>query len=241
MYGANNFTNLMATSHSNTVLNSKTGQTGTTEEEQVEELVLTEDGETRQQMHHLGSQDRGNNQNLITTSLNNSELFSLNILSALEADGMNNRDPADTEFSQLILEWGFPQKIAELKAQAITLTNLKYLTESDLADLFKNDTIGARAEFRQKLINWRKANGYSNVSTCDTASVNSDIVDFMQQWRQRNIGIESPSCSQPSSSSSHDFDLQQVLNAHPNGEYVLRLGKLEDAGRKILIDATVYC
>ncbi|XP_067622157.1 uncharacterized protein [Eurosta solidaginis] len=167
------------------------------------------------------------------------ELFSLNILSALEVDDVNNPDPADTEFSQLILEWGFPQKIAELKAQVITLTNLKYLTESDLADLFKNDTIGAREEFRHKLINGRKTNGYRNVSTCDTALVNSDIVDFMQQWRQRNIGIESPSCSQQSSSSSHDFDLQQVLNAHPTGEYVLRLGKLDDAGRKILIDATV--
>ncbi|XP_067620466.1 uncharacterized protein [Eurosta solidaginis] len=56
-------------------------------------------------------------------------------------------------------------------------------------------------------------------TTCDTASVNSDIVDFMQQWRQRNIGIESPSRSQPFSSSSHDFNLQQVLNAHPTVDY----------------------
>ncbi|XP_067614048.1 uncharacterized protein [Eurosta solidaginis] len=86
--------------------------------------------------------------------------------------------------------WAYPSE--DIETQAITLTNLKYLTESDLADLFKNDTIGARAEFRHKLITWRKAN-----------------------------------------------DLQQVLNAHPTGEYVLRLGKLDDAGRKILIDATV--
>lgn len=30
-----------------------------------------------------------------------------------------------------------------------------------------------------------------------------------------------------------------MLNAHPTGDYVLRLDKLDDAGRKILIDATV--
>ncbi|XP_067635618.1 uncharacterized protein [Eurosta solidaginis] len=149
---------------------------------------------------------------IMPSSSNNSQLISNNNISSINHTGI---------------------------AQAITLTNLKYLTKCDLADLLKNDTIGARAEFRHKLINWRKANGYSNVSTCDTASVNSDIVDFMQQWRQWNIGIESPSCSQPSSSSSHDFDLQQALNSHPNGEYVLRLGKLDDAGRKILIYATV--
>ncbi|XP_036344844.1 uncharacterized protein LOC118754089 [Rhagoletis pomonella] len=173
-------------------------------------------------------------------NLNNSELFSLNILRAVEADDMDNPDPEDTEFCKLILEWGFSHKIAEFKAQAITLKNLQYLTESDLADLFKNDTIGARAEFRHQLITWRKTNGYGSVSTCDTASANSGFVDFVQQWRQRiNNGIESPSCSQTSSSSSHDFDLQQVLSAHPTGEYVLRLDKLDDAGRKILIDATV--
>ncbi|XP_036346998.1 uncharacterized protein LOC118756334 [Rhagoletis pomonella] len=173
-------------------------------------------------------------------NLNNSELFSLNILRAVEADDMDNPDPEDTEFCKLILEWGFSHKIAEFKAQAITLKNLQYLTESDLADLFKNDTIGARAEFRHQLITWRKTNGYGSVSTCDTASANSGFVDFVQQWRQRiNNGIESPSCSQTSSSSSHDFDLKQVLSAHPTGEYVLRLDKLDDAGRKILIDATV--
>ncbi|XP_036346351.1 uncharacterized protein LOC118755631, partial [Rhagoletis pomonella] len=82
--------------------------------------------------------------------------------------------------------------------------------------------------------------GYGSVSPCDTASANSGFVDFVQQWRQRiNNGIESPSCSQTSSSSLHDFDLQQVLSAHPTGEYVLRLDKLDDAGRKILIDVTV--
>lgn len=48
-------------------------------------------------------------------SLSNSQLFSVNILSALEADDLDNPDPEDTEFCQLILEWGFPQKIAELK------------------------------------------------------------------------------------------------------------------------------
>lgn len=108
-------------------------------------------------------------------SLSNSQLFSVNILSALEADDLDNPDPEDTEFCQLIWSGDFHKKSPNLKvickyvilffilfcaipAQAITLTNLKYLTESDLADLFKNDTIGARAEFRHQLITWRKAN-----------------------------------------------------------------------------------
>ncbi|KAK4885160.1 hypothetical protein RN001_001431 [Aquatica leii] len=128
-----------------------------------------------------------------------------------------------------------------LLAHEITLQRLNYLTEADLDIHFKDRSLGSKIEFRHHLGQWQLEN-----NTPSTSYVSTGAKNYTTLWLNNQPGISSSASSASSNdepTTTETFDLLSVLQNFPNGNYVIHVfnkdKKLNDAARKILVDAIV--
>ncbi|KAK4885902.1 hypothetical protein RN001_002173 [Aquatica leii] len=154
-------------------------------------------------------------------------------------DTLYNNESLDENNDNLLAvlnQWGCSCLYKELIAHEITLQRLKYLTEADLDILFKDRSLGSKIEFRHHLGQWQLEN-----NTPSTSYVSTRAKNYTTLWLNNQTGISSSASSASSndkptttetfrSSKFSKWHVIHVFNKHK---------KLNDAARKVLVDAIV--
>ncbi|CAG9822118.1 unnamed protein product [Phaedon cochleariae] len=116
------------------------------------------------------------------------------------------------------------------------------MTEEDLKELLKSFRLGVRIDFRRKLTEWKIENKVTTWSTCDTIS---NVPSSVTSENKETVESSSHQAGylRKANPYSNSFNLLEVVRESANGDYVFRIfdknKKLDDASRKIIIDAII--